>query len=329
MIHIEGLTKSFRDGDAQHEVLCGVDLDIAAGDFVALIGRSGSGKSTLLHCLAGIETASKGTISIDGIELTSLDETARTHLRRDRIGIIFQFFHLLPALSVRDNVELPAQLRGDAASAIRERSDALLEELGLLDRATQFPDRLSGGEQQRVAIARALINEPSLLLADEPTGNLDVDTAESILELFREIHQKHGVTILMATHSEEAAAAATRTAELIAGEIEWTPEPEPEPESESDEETEDPLAPSSETKNRSTHEADEAERTPGITVSDRGSTEGVRPSAKAAELFGEKPTPAEALDEVVEEALAEDSDEPERVPDPEPEPESEPEPKSS
>jgi putative ABC transport system ATP-binding protein len=314
MIHIEGLTKSFRDGETQHEVLCGVDLDIAAGDFVALIGRSGSGKSTLLHCLAGIETATKGTISIDGVELTSLDETARTHLRRDRIGIIFQFFHLLPTLSVRGNVELPAQLRGDSASAIRERSDALLEELGLLDRADQFPDRLSGGEQQRVAIARALINEPSLLLADEPTGNLDVDTAESILELFREIHQKHGVTILMATHSEEAAASATHTAELAAGEIEWTPEPEPESDAEPHPEAD---------------ATEESPEPPGITVPEQGSTEGVRPSAKAAALFGDKPTAAEVLDEAVEEALAEDSDEIERVPDPEPEPVPDPEPKSS
>ncbi len=226
MIRIAGLKKSFQDGDQRHDVLCGVDLDIAAGDFVALVGRSGSGKSTLLHCLAGIECADAGTIHIEEVEITSLDEAARTRLRRDRIGIVFQFFHLLPGLTVLENVELPAQLRGDRSTELRARAEALLEEVQLGERKLHFPDRLSGGEQQRVAIARALINDPALILADEPTGNLDAETADAILDLFRRIREKHGVTILMVTHSAAAAAVATRTARLVEGIIEGATPPQ-------------------------------------------------------------------------------------------------------
>jgi putative ABC transport system ATP-binding protein len=272
MIHIEGLTKSFLDGEELHGVLRGVDLDIAAGDFVALVGRSGSGKSTLLHCIAGIETADAGRIEIDGVDLAGLDETGRTRLRRDRIGIVFQFFHLLPALTVRDNVELPAQLRGDDPAAIRRRSTALLEELGILDRAAQFPDRLSGGEQQRVAIARALVNEPALLLADEPTGNLDADTAGTILELFRQIHDRHGVTILMVTHSTTAAAVARHTAELVDGQVDWTEVEEP---ATAVEKAEPSVAP-------------ETASGQGIQIPQGSARKGPRPSARAAALFGGK-----------------------------------------
>lgn len=219
MIRIEGLTKTFRDGDHTHEVLAGLDLEVEAGEFVALLGRSGSGKSTLLNCLAGIDTFDGGTVEIDGVEISSLDETRRTRLRRDRIGIVFQFFHLLPTLDVWRNVALPALLRGDPRGEVDERVRALLEELDVAEKADVMPDRLSGGQQQRVAIARALINDPAVLLADEPTGNLDTDTAGRTLELFRRVHEQHGVTIVMVTHAREAATVAGRVARLVEGRL--------------------------------------------------------------------------------------------------------------
>ena len=224
-IRIEGLTKAFRDGEQIHRVLDGLDLEIADGQFLALLGRSGSGKSTLLNCLAGIETPDSGTITIDGTEITSLSDRDRTHLRRDRIGIVFQFFNLLPMLPVLENVALPALLRGRPRAEVLDRAHRLLEELGLADRASEMPDHLSGGEQQRVATARALINEPALLLADEPTGNLDAETASRTLELLKQVNADHGVTVLMVTHSDEAARAASRVAHLVGGRIEWPPEP--------------------------------------------------------------------------------------------------------
>jgi putative ABC transport system ATP-binding protein len=224
-IRIEGLTKAFRDGEQIHTVLDGLDLEIADGQFLALLGRSGSGKSTLLNCLAGIETPDAGSIHVDDVELTALGDRERTHLRRDRIGIVFQFFNLLPMLPVLENVALPALLRGRARGEVFERAHELLQELELGDRASEMPDHLSGGEQQRVATARALINDPALLLADEPTGNLDADTAARTLELLRQVNERHGVTVLMVTHADEAARTARRVAHLVGGRIEWPPEP--------------------------------------------------------------------------------------------------------
>jgi len=225
IIRIEGLTKAFRDGEQTHTVLDGLDLEIADGQFLALLGRSGSGKSTLLNCLAGIETPDTGSIHVDDVELTALGDRERTHLRRDRIGIVFQFFNLLPILPVLENVALPALLRGRPRGEVFERAHHLLQELDLDDRASEMPDHLSGGEQQRVATARALINEPALLLADEPTGNLDADTAERTLDLLRQVNQRHGVTVLLVTHADEAARTAQRVAHLVGGRIEWPPEP--------------------------------------------------------------------------------------------------------
>lgn len=222
-IRIQGLTKSFRDGETTHSVLSGLDLEIEDGQFVALLGRSGSGKSTLLNCLAGIETPDAGTIHIDGVELTALSDRERTHLRRDRIGIIFQFFNLLPMLPVLENVALPALLRGGARGEVLERAHRLLEELGLADRASEMPDHLSGGEQQRVATARALINRPALLLADEPTGNLDTSSGAGILKLFQELNDS-GNTIVMVTHEREVAEHAQRIMSFRDGELvqdEW------------------------------------------------------------------------------------------------------------
>lgn len=219
MIRVQGLVKTFRDGKRVHDVLRSLSFSVAEGEFVALLGRSGSGKSTLLNCLAGIETPDGGSIHVDGRDLTRLDDDARTHLRRDSIGIVFQFFNLLPVITVLDNVLLPAELAGRAGPATRERALRLLDELGLMSRRSELPDHLSGGEQQRVAIARALINEPRLLVADEPTGNLDSKTGASTLELLGRINQERKLTIVMATHSREAAAHASRTVRLEDGMI--------------------------------------------------------------------------------------------------------------
>ena len=220
MIRVQQLRKSFRDGDHRHTVLDGLDLQVEDGVFLALVGRSGSGKSTLLHCLAGIETPDSGQIHLDGTEITGLDDASRTRLRRDHIGIVFQFFNLLPMLSALENVALPGLLRGGRRSEVFERARQLLSELDLDARIQARPGELSGGEQQRVATARALINEPSLLLADEPTGNLDAESAERTLALLREIKSRYAVTVLMVTHSAEAAAAADAVATLRAGRIE-------------------------------------------------------------------------------------------------------------
>jgi len=219
VILVQKLQKTFRDGDRSHEVLRELSFEVKEGEFVALLGRSGSGKSTLLNCLAGIETPDAGTISVAGSEITRLDDDARTRLRRDHIGIVFQFFNLLPVVSVLDNVLLPAELAGRYGDAVRDRARALLGELGLGDRQGEFPDHLSGGEQQRVAIARALINEPRILLADEPTGNLDSKTGADTLELLARINRERGLTVVMATHSRAAAATASRVVQLEDGRL--------------------------------------------------------------------------------------------------------------
>jgi len=224
-LRIQGLSKAFRDGETTHQVLSGLDLEIEDGQFVALLGRSGSGKSTLLNCLAGIETPDAGSIVVDDVDITKLGDAERTQLRRDRIGIIFQFFNLLPMMPVLENVALPALLAGKPRREVFDRAHSLLQELGLEARASEMPDHLSGGEQQRVATARALINEPAFLLADEPTGNLDAGTATRTLDLLKQVNASHGVTILLVTHSEEAARSATRIANLIDGRIEWAPDP--------------------------------------------------------------------------------------------------------
>jgi len=220
MVRVAGLEKTFQDGAARHVVLHDLSLEVERGAFLALVGRSGSGKSTLLNCLAGIERPDRGRIWIGDAEITSLADGALTRLRRDRIGMVFQFFNLLPMISVVDNVALPALLRGESRRDARRRALALLEELDLGHRAPDHPDRLSGGEQQRVATARALMNGPDVLLADEPTGNLDQETAARTLALLRNVNERHGVTIIMVTHSQEAAEAATRVARLVAGRIE-------------------------------------------------------------------------------------------------------------
>ena len=204
---LDGVAKVFTEGDTSHTVLEDITLTLPAGRFIVILGRSGSGKSTLLNLIAGIDDPSRGHITVAGVPITRLAERERTIFRRDHIGFVYQFFNLIPTLSVRDNVALPLELAGRAATA-RAAADALLAEVDLLDRADSYPDRLSGGEQQRVAIARALAAAPPIVLADEPTGNLDLETGTRVLALLRQLVGDRGRTLIMATHSRAVAAAA-------------------------------------------------------------------------------------------------------------------------
>ncbi|HSM54723.1 MAG TPA: ABC transporter ATP-binding protein [Candidatus Sulfomarinibacteraceae bacterium] len=204
-VHLEDLHKSFAEGRKERVVLDGVTASFERGHFVVLLGKSGSGKSTLLNLISGIETPSAGDVYVAGQAITQLNERRRTLFRRDHIGFVFQFFNLIPTLTVLENVTLPRELAGGARRDVEARAMDLLERVGLADRRDTFPDRLSGGEQQRVAIARALAHDPDLVLADEPTGNLDEDTGERVLGLLLELTQDAGKTLLMATHSPEVA----------------------------------------------------------------------------------------------------------------------------
>jgi len=201
-------------------VLDRASLAIDRGALIAVIGRSGSGKSTLLRLIGGLEPADAGTVRVGGVDLGACSETERARWRRRDLGFVFQFFNLLPTLTVAENVELPLALNGVAAQEARGRSLALLEELGLVTCAERFPEELSGGEQQRVAIARAVVHEPQLVLADEPTGNLDVETGGQVLALLRSTCERRGTTLVIATHSADVAAQATRTIVIRSGRIE-------------------------------------------------------------------------------------------------------------
>jgi len=207
---LEHLTKSYQEGNQVRVVLQDASATVKRGEFVAIIGKSGSGKSTLLNLISGIDRIDSGKIYLDGTELTALDERQRTIFRRRSIGFIFQFFNLIPTLTVLENVTLPLELNGASPAEARQRAEPLLEAVGLPDRLKTFPDRLSGGEQQRVAIARALVHDPLLVLADEPTGNLDEDTGWQVLELLDRLTRKSGKNLLMVTHSREAARYADR-----------------------------------------------------------------------------------------------------------------------
>src|SRR5438874_3395076 len=209
-VELRQISKSYREGEAERVVLRDVSLTIAPGEIVVLLGRSGSGKSTLLNVIAGIDRPSAGSVMVDGTDLTALDEQARTRFRRRHIGFVFQFFNLIPLLTVEENLLLPLELNGRADAKGRARARELLERVGLGDRGASYPERLSGGEQQRVAIARALIHEPTLILADEPTGNLDAETAASVLELLDTLAREAGRTVLMVTHSREVVGVADR-----------------------------------------------------------------------------------------------------------------------
>jgi putative ABC transport system ATP-binding protein len=209
-VELRKVSKSYREAELERVVLRDVSVTIASGEIAVLVGRSGSGKSTLLNVIAGIDRPSAGTVLVDGTDLTALDEQARTRFRRRHIGFVFQFFNLVPLLTVEENLLLPLELNGRADPAGVARARALLERVGLGGRGDSFPDRLSGGEQQRVAIARALVHEPALVLADEPTGNLDAETAGGVLELLDTLAREAGRTVLMVTHSREVVGVADR-----------------------------------------------------------------------------------------------------------------------
>ncbi len=205
---------------ASQRVLEAASLNVERGQFVAIMGRSGSGKSTLLRLIGGLEPADEGVVRVDGTNLMQLSETERAQRRRRGLGFVFQSFNLIPTLTVAENVELPLALNDVAPAEIRRRSRELLDELGLAACAERFPEDISGGEQQRAAIARAVIHEPTLVLADEPTGNLDVETARHVLELLLRTCRERAATLLVATHSTEIAARAARVVTIRAGRIE-------------------------------------------------------------------------------------------------------------
>lgn len=219
IVQIAGLHKAFREGSQTRDVLHGLDITFYQGEFVALFGQSGSGKSTLLNLISGIEQPDGGKIQINGVEMTALRERERTLFRRDHIGFIFQFFNLIPTLTVLENVTLPQELAGKKETAVRPRALELLTRVGLADRCDAFPDKLSGGEQQRVAIARALAHDPMLLLADEPTGNLDEETGALVLNLLLELTRDAGKTLIMATHNPAIAHLADRALRVVDGRL--------------------------------------------------------------------------------------------------------------
>ncbi|MFN2473948.1 MAG: ABC transporter ATP-binding protein [Sphingomicrobium sp.] len=217
VLQTTALRRSFTQGDVTIHVLNGVDLAVRLGEIVALLGPSGSGKSTLLQAVGLLEGGFEGSIRINGIEAASLDTDARTDLRRDALGFVYQFHHLLPDFDARENVILPQLINGADADAAGSRADALLTALGLGQRLDHRPSKLSGGEQQRVAVARALANRPPLVLADEPTGNLDEKTADTVLAEFLKLVRQEGSAALVATHNERLAAKMDRVVRLHEG----------------------------------------------------------------------------------------------------------------
>ena len=219
MLSIRRLSKSFREGTRVHRVLEGADATILDGQVVAVTGRSGSGKSTLLNLISGIDEAEGGAVEVDGTCVSALKEPARTLFRRAHIGFVYQFFNLIPTLSVLENVRLVLELNGVRGASADERSRGALAELGLAGREHSAVDQLSGGEQQRVAIARALVHRPGLLLADEPTGNLDAATAREVLPVLLALTRTRAATLVIVTHDPSVAALADRVLELADGQL--------------------------------------------------------------------------------------------------------------
>jgi putative ABC transport system ATP-binding protein len=220
LLQLDSLTKSYREGDSLRTVFSDLSASFHPGECVALLGRSGSGKSTLLNLISGIDRPDAGDIIFDNVQLNRLSEHERTLFRRHHIGFVFQFFNLIGTLTVRENLQLPLELTGKLTADRKNRVGHMLAEVGLADRGESFPDRLSGGEQQRVAIARALIHEPRLVLADEPTGNLDAETGNQVLELLQHTTRKAGHAMILVTHSAEIAARADRILTLRNGTLE-------------------------------------------------------------------------------------------------------------
>jgi len=211
------LHRRFGEGEAAVEALDGITLELPAGAFTAIMGPSGSGKSTLMHVLAGLDAPTAGTVTIDGVELGSLDDKRLTELRRDKVGFIFQSFNLLPVLTAQENIELPLKIAGRTVDG--DWRDRIVETVHLGDRLTHHPSELSGGQQQRVAVARALITKPAVIFADEPTGNLDSQSSAEVLRLLRQSVDELGQTVVMVTHDANAAASADRVVVLADGKI--------------------------------------------------------------------------------------------------------------
>jgi ABC-type lipoprotein export system ATPase subunit len=219
MLEAKDVRKVYRMGRVSLEVLRGVSLQIASGEFIVIMGPSGAGKSTLLHLLAGLDTPTKGSVLWDGKSVAAMSDARRSAFRNETLGIVFQFYHLLPELSALENVCLPGLVAGKGGKGLRGRAEACLRQVGLSARARHRPTELSGGEQQRVAIARALVNEPSWLLADEPTGNLDSKTGEGITELLTSLHKREKLGLVLVTHSAILGRLADRTISLEDGRI--------------------------------------------------------------------------------------------------------------
>jgi len=219
LIRLDRISKSFEEGGRTRVVLHEVSAEFAPGEFVVLIGKSGSGKSTLLNLVSGIDTPSGGAVWIAGQELTGLSEHARTLFRRKQIGFIFQFFNLVQTLTVLENLLLPLELNGRTGARDRDHALDLLRKVGLADRRDAYPDKLSGGEQQRIAVARALVHDPLLVLADEPTGNLDEETGRQVLDLLDTLTRQAGKNLLMVTHSLEVVGLADRVFRVTEGHL--------------------------------------------------------------------------------------------------------------
>ncbi len=219
VIEARGVVKSYQTATRRLEVLRGVDLDVSPGEMVAIVGASGVGKSSLLHVLGGLDGFDAGTIRLGDAQIHSMTDAARVAFRNRHVGFVFQFHHLLPEFTALENVEMPLRIAGTPAAERRARAEGLLARVGLADRASHRPSALSGGEQQRVAIARALVSRPTVLLADEPTGNLDEATAADLHRLIRDMHAEHRLTSLIATHNPLLAAACDRILRLEAGRL--------------------------------------------------------------------------------------------------------------
>ena len=219
VLRLERLTKQFYEGVLQRTIFSDINLDILSGQFSILTGPSGSGKSTLLNLISGIEPPTSGKIIVDGIELTALSEKRRTLFRRHQVGMVFQSFNLIPTLSVSENLMLPLDLTGVSRKEAKLRVIETLDRVGLADRSNSFPEQLSGGEQQRVAITRALVHDPTLVLADEPTGNLDSDNAHQIMGIFKNLVKDEGKTLIVVTHRSDMEPLADRVFHLEDGNI--------------------------------------------------------------------------------------------------------------
>jgi ABC-type lipoprotein export system ATPase subunit len=227
MIELEALSKTYVLGPHRIVAVNNVSLTVSAGEFVVIMGKSGCGKTTLLSLIGGLDRPDNGHIRVNGLEINRLADAELTRYRRDQVGIVFQFFNLIPILSVAENVALPCTLQGKGTREVSERVETLLHEVGLWECRDRYPHEISGGEMQRVAIARALINRPKVVLADEPTGNLDSGTGDQILELMAGLRKRHRTTCILATHSREAAAYAGRRLLMRDGSLKPAPETSP------------------------------------------------------------------------------------------------------